>query len=199
MRRTTFDALLTAVGIGLAAILLIAGGLLTWGYTFTNSQVHNQLAAQKIYFPPTGSAELTALPTADRAAISAYAGQQLVDGQQAQAYADHFIAVHLQAIGGGKTYSQLSAAALAQPTNTKLAAQVQTMFRGTTLRGLLLNAYAFGTMGTIAGIAAVAAFIAAAVMLVLSGLGLWHSRRVSPATEVMTGQHERIPDPTTTV
>ncbi len=194
MRRTTFDALLTAVGIGLAAILLIAGGLLTWGYTFTNSQVHNQLAAQKIYFPPTGSAELTALPTADRAAISAYAGQQLVNGQQAQAYADHFIAVHLQAIGAGKTYSQLSAAALAQPTNAKLAAQVQTMFRGTTLRGLLLNAYAFWQVGQIALIAAIAAFAGAALMLVLSAFGIAHLRRTHPQAEVLAGlgAHEKI-------
>ena len=62
------------------------------------------------------------------------------------------------------------------------------MFRGETLRGLLLNAYAFGTMGTIAGIAAIAAFIAALVMLLLSGLGLVHARRVSPAADILPGQ-----------
>ena len=92
-----------------------------------------------------------------------YGGQQLTTGAQAQVYADHFIANHLKAIGGGKTYAQLSAQAIAQPDNTELAAQVATVFKGETLRGLLLNAYAFGTMGTIAGIAAIAAFIAHAV------------------------------------
>jgi hypothetical protein len=61
------------------------------------------------------------------------------------------------------------------------------VFKGETLRGLLLNAYAFGTMGTIAGIAAIAAFAAAAVMLILSGLGLVHARRVSPAVEILAG------------
>ena len=40
----------------------------------------------------------------------------------------------------------------------------------------------------IAGIAAIGAFIAAAVMLVLSGLGLVHARRTSPATEILSGQ-----------
>ncbi len=59
------------------------------------------------------------------------------------------------------------------PKNAALAAEVNTVFKGETLRGLLLNAYAFGTMGMIAGIAAIAALIAGAVMLVLSGLGLW--------------------------
>ena len=116
-----------------------------------------------------------------------YAGQQLTTGAQAEVYADHFIANHLKAIGGGKTYAQLSAEAIAQPKNAVLAAQVATVFKGETLRGLLLNAYAFGTMGMIAGIAAIGAFIAAAVMLVLSGLGLMHARRVAPAAEILNG------------
>jgi hypothetical protein len=123
-----------------------------------------------------------------------YAGQQMTTGAQAEVYADHFIANHLKAIGGGKTYSQLSALSLAQPKNAALAAQVQTVFRGETLRGLLLNAYAFGTMGTIAGIAAIAAFIAALAMLILSGLGLAHARRVSPAADILPGRTGRPRD-----
>ena len=71
------------------------------------------------------------------------------------------------------------------------------MFKGETLRGLLLNAYAFGTMGMIAGIAAIAAFIAGAVMLVLSGLGLMHARRTSPATEILSGHPAHTPGPGT--
>ena len=126
-----------------------------------------------------------------------YGGQQLTTGAQAEVYADHYIANHLQAIGGGKTYAQLSAEAIAQPNNAKLAAQVDTVFKGETLRGLLLNAYAFGTMGTIAGIAAIAAFIAAAVMLVLGGLGLMHARRTSPtpasSTATAPARRTRVP------
>ena len=126
-----------------------------------------------------------------------YGGQQLTTGAQAEVYADHFIANHLKAIGGGKTYSQLSAEAIAQPNNATLAAQVNTVFKGETLRGLLLNAYAFGTMGTIAGIAAIAAFIAAAVMLILSGLGLMHARRTSPDTNLLSSHATSTPDPGT--
>jgi hypothetical protein len=76
-----------------------------------------------------------------------YGGQQLTTGAQAEVYADHFIANHLKAIGGGKTYAQLSAEAIAQPKNAALAAQVATVFKGETLRGLLLNAYAWCTPG----------------------------------------------------
>lgn len=185
MRRTTFDALLTVAGLGLAVILLVAGGLLTWGYVFTSNQVHDQLASQKIFFPANGSSSLKELPATDRAAVAAYAGQQLVNGQQAEVYANNYIAVHLQGIGGGKTYSQLSAASLAQPNNAKLAGQVQTMFRGTTLRGLLLNAYAFWKVGQIALIGAVVSFAGAALMLILSGLGIWHLRRTAPDAQVL--------------
>ena len=164
MRRKTFDALLTSVGLVLAIILLVAGGLLTWASSFIGDQVKTQLSQQQIFFPPKGPA--TASPQIGPF-LNQYAGQQLLTGAQAEAYADHFIAVHLKAIGGGLTYAQLSTKAKAAPTDTKLAATVDTMFKGETLRGLLLNAYAFGTMGMIAGIAAIGAFIGAAVMLIL--------------------------------
>jgi hypothetical protein len=176
MRRKTFDRLLSSLGITLTVLLIVAGSLLTWAHNFVQNEVHTQLSQQQIFFPAKGS---PATAGAQFAPMRKYAGQQLTTGKQAQTYADHFIAIHLKEIGGGKTYSQLSAAAQADPTNTKLAAQVETVFKGETLRGLLLNAYAFGTMATIAGIAAIAAFLAALVMLLLSGLGLWHSARVA--------------------
>jgi hypothetical protein len=182
MKRKTFDTLLTSGGLVLAAVLLVAGGLLTWGHAFVDAQVHTQLAAQKIYFPAKGSKEISDQKIAPY--LNRYAGQQMVNGAQAQAYADHFIAVHLQAIGGGQTYSQLSAKSLAQPADTALAGQVQTMFRGETLRGLLLNAYAFWKMGEIALYAAITAFIGALALLILSALGYRHLRRVDPATEL---------------
>jgi lysozyme family protein len=93
---------------------------------------------------------------------------------------------------GGKTYAELSASAQADPTNTELADQVSTVFKGETLRGLLLNAYAFGTMATIAGIAAIVSFVGAAVMLLLSGLGFWHARRTPLGTELLVGHKELV-------
>ena len=181
MRRKTFDVLLTASGLVLAVVLFVSGGLLWWAHSFVSDQVTTQLSQQKIFFPPKG--EATASPEIGPY-LNQYAGEQLLTGQQAEAYANHFIAVHLKAIGGGQTYSQLSAKAKAAPTDTKLAGTVDTMFRGETLRGLLLNAYAFGTMATIAGIAAIGAFIGGIIMLVLSLLGFAHLRRVSPDAEL---------------
>jgi hypothetical protein len=184
MRRRTFDILVSTGGLFLAVVLIVAGVLLTWAHNFVSDEVHTQLAAQKIFFPPKGS---EAIAGPEYKAMQKYAGQQMTNGDQAQTYADHFIAVHLQKIGGGKTYAELSSEALANPTDTKVAATVESMFRGETLRGLLLNAYAFGRVATIAGIAAIAAFIAAGVMLILGGLGLWHARRVAQTAEILAG------------
>ena len=183
MRRKTFDALLTSAGLVLAIVLVAAGGMLLWAHNFVDNQVHTQLAAQKIYFPKAGSESLE--DPAVKPYLSQYAGQQLVTGAQAEAYANHFIAVHINKMAGGKTYSELSTLAQANPNDTKLAGQVQTVFRGETLRGLLLNAYAFGKMGEIALIAAITAFAAAGLLLVLSGLGYLHLRRVPAEAEVM--------------
>ena len=185
MRRRTFDFLASGVGVLLAIVLLVAGGLLLYGYNFVNDQVTQQLTEQQITFPAADSAAIKALPPDDAAAMKVYAGQLMTNGAQAKTYADHFIAVHLKEIGGGKTYSQLSAEALANPSDQKLAAQADTVFKGTTLRGLLLNAYAFWQIGQIALIAAIVAFVAGAILLILSGLGFWHLRRTPAEAELM--------------
>jgi hypothetical protein len=193
MRRKTFDALATVAGLVLAVILLVAGGLLLWGHSVVDNQVHNQLAAQKIVFPAANS---PAIKAPEFAAMHQYAGQLMTTGAQAEVYANHFIANHLLAIGGGKTYSQLSELSLAQPKNAALAAQVQLMFRGTTLRSMLLTAYGFWQIGQIALIGAIVSFIGAVFLLVLSGLGLVHLRRTAPEAEVFPKTAAGIATPT---
>ena len=178
MNRSTLDKLISTTGLIVAIVLLMTSGGLYYAYTFIHSQVHDQLAAEKITFPAAGSAGLTALPDTDRPQVEQYAGQQLLTGAQAEVFADHYIAVHLKGIGGGKTYSELSAASLQNPTNTALAAKVQTAFRGETLRGLLLNAYAFDTMATVANLASLGALVAGGLLVILAALGFYHSGRV---------------------
>lgn len=185
MRRRTFDAIVTAAGLLIAAVLVVGGGLLAWGHSFVTSEVHTQLAAQKIYFPAKASPEITALPKADAAAMTKYAGQLMTTGAQAETYADHFISVHLAKIGGGQTYAQLAGKALADPKNTALAGQVQTIFRGETLRGLLLNAFGYWEIGQIMLWSAFIAFAAGALMALFSVLGLAHLRRTAPEAEVL--------------
>ena len=188
--RSSFDKLISWTGIVVAVVLLFAGGLLVWASSFATQNVHDQLKAQQITMPV---AEALTTP-AQKAALGQYAGQDLTTGAQAKAYADNYIQVHMDEASGGKTYSQISgefmAASKADPTaqaTKDLGDLRQTLFMGTTLRGMLLNAYAFATLGTIAMWAAIASFIGAAVMLALGVLGLRHAHKVegvdAPAIE----------------
>lgn len=193
MKRKTFDLILTMVGGVLTVVLVVAGIMLMWGASFTSSNVHNQLARQEIYFPT--QAELNAAKPGTEVTpamvpyLQPYAGQQVLTGQQAQVYATHYIATHLAAMPYGGVYSKVSTASRANPTTAKLKAEVQTTFQGTTLRGLLLEAYAFSVFGTIAFWAGIAAFVLAFVMLVLTGLGLLHLRRVPENLEFPARRH----------
>jgi ABC-type transport system involved in multi-copper enzyme maturation permease subunit len=192
MKRKTFDSIVTIVGAGLTIFFIVAGSLGLWAYSFANSNVHNQLAEQQITFPPaaafTHAVVGTEITPSMVPSVSQYAGQQLVSGKQAQTYADNFIAVHLQEIGGGKSYAQLSSEAMALPKGSPqyvaAEAKVTTVFQGTTLRGLLLEGYAFWQMGQIALFAAFACFALAVVMLLFTALGFVHMRRTPADVEI---------------
>ncbi|MGZ6005245.1 MAG: hypothetical protein ACXWLH_03770 [Candidatus Saccharimonadales bacterium] len=174
-KRKTIDKILISLGVVATVVLFVAGGLAWWAYSFTSHNVRNELAAQKIYFPADGSPGLTALPAADQAKVAPYAGQQVLDGRQAKVFANNYIAVHLSEVANGQTYAEVSAQALKDPTNTKLQGQANTLFKGETLRGLLLgDAYAFWTVGYIAQLTALIFFAAGGIMGILVILGLGH-------------------------
>ena len=168
-----------------------------WGSSFANSSVRAQLAQQQIFFPskalianpPKGSTEIT---PAMKPYLLQYGGQQLLTGAQAEAYANHFIAIHLSEMPYGGVYSKISAAAMAQPKNASLKALEQTSFQGTTLRGMLLEAYGFSTFGMIAFWAGIAAFMLAALMSVLVAFGVWHARQ-TPAEDELLCHSARSP------
>lgn len=177
MNRKVVDLLASTLGVVMVGVLVIAGVLALWGYRTADSNVHNQLRQQQIFFPPKGSPALADAKIGPF--LNKYAGQQVLTGPQARAYSEHFIAVHLGEMQFGGVYSKLSEASRANPTDTALADQVQTSFRGTTLRGLLLEAYGFWTVGQIALWAAIASFILAGVMALLSVFGFLHARKLA--------------------
>src|SRR6202161_2530445 len=187
MRRKSVASLVSVAGLGLAVILAVVGSLLIWGSTYVHNTVHNQLAAQQVYFPPkTAFAHAkagTEITPSMIPSVSQYAGQQLLTGQQAEAYADHFIAVHVAEMSGGKTYSQLSSESLAQPNNAKLAATVGTVFKGESLRSMLLNAYGWWKISQITYIAAIISFALAGLSLITSAFAFGLRRRNGPEAQ----------------
>ena len=190
--RRRIDHLLIGAGVLAAVVLAIAGGLLTWGSNFSQDYVGDELSAQNITFPPT-----EALVEEGRDDLAEFGGAQVDTGEEAEAYAS-LIQGHVEETAGGLTYAEIpdraartalqeaidsgapadEIAELEQEATT-LSQQRDTVFKGEMLRGTLLNAYAWSTMGRIAGIAATAAFAAAAVILVLSAAGAMHVRKVT--------------------
>src|SRR5687768_10368632 len=145
MRRRTFDTLMSAGGVVLTIVLLVSGALLMVGANFANDNVSKQLTAQKIFFPQADNEQLKDPKIGPF--LTQYAGQQLTTGAQAEAYANHYIAVHIAESSGGKTYAELGAIERANPTDLTIKATRDSVFKGETLRGMLLNAYAFGKVG----------------------------------------------------
>lgn len=191
LRRSTIDKVLVGLGAIATVVLLAAGGLLMWGgANFSNDYVYRELSSQNIFFP-----DREALEAEGRDDLVKYAGQQLTTGSQAEAYAT-YINGHLKGIAGGKTYSEVQdraareAVAQAktdgasdvevaelQATADELTAQRDQLFKGETLRGLLLSSYAWSTIGTIANIAAWVVFAGAVLMAILTAAGVVHLRR----------------------
>lgn len=197
--RSTFDKVISATGLAIVAVLLIAGGLATWANSFIGDQVQAQLSAQDITMPE-GDA-LASLPKADADALKEFAGSPLDTGPEAKAFADHYILAHMNAASDGRTYEEVSGEYVAlspedqaSPDGLALAGLRATLFQGNTLRGLLLYGYAFATIGTIAGIAAITAFGAAGLLLLLAGLGLWHARRTAQPVDAPTADRA-VPQP----
>jgi hypothetical protein len=155
----TSIATVAAVGIMILGIVAVVGG------SYDKKVVRDQLVPQKIFFPASNSPAL--LP-----GVKQYAGQQLTTGSQAKAYANNFINVHLSKVAGGQTYAQVSAASIAAPTNVKLTEEKATLFQGETLRGLLLNAWGWSLVGTIATLAGFL-LIALGLVLFLLPLANW--------------------------
>ncbi len=192
LKRRTIDSVLIGFGIVATATFAVAGGLLMWGHNFSSDYVGDELSSQNVSFP--SAADLTAEGRDD---LVQFADQQVDTGNEAEAYAS-FINGHLAGIADGATYADLGATESAakddvtaavdagepqaqidslQAEADVISAQRNSLFKGETLRGLLLSAYAWSTVGMIAGIAAIGAFIAAGLMAILVALGVVHHRR----------------------
>jgi hypothetical protein len=192
--RRRIDKLLIGFGVIAAIVFAVAGGLLAWGANFADDYVHDELTSQNVFFPDEAS-----LREDGRDDLVKYADEQVTTGTEAEAYAS-FIGGHMEGIADGKAYAEIddrgAAQAVAdaresgaseaeiadlQATADELKAQRDSLFRGETLRGLLLSSYAWSTIGRIAAIAAWVAFAGAAVMAALVVAGLVHLRRTESA------------------
>lgn len=175
-----FKSLRAFAGFAIAAVMVGAGVLLIWGHSIIGSQVHNELAAQKIYFPLSSSKTITALPEADAAAMSEYSGQQMTTGPQAETYADHLVGVQVQSIAHGLSYAQIiNQVSVDRKDATTLEIEAAGVFRAQTIRSQLQGVYGFWKIGQIMFFGAIVAFASAALLLIVSAFALIRLRRVT--------------------
>ncbi len=186
MNRKSFDKIASVIGLLLAGFLIVIGGILQYGGNFATDQVATQLKPQAITIPaengdPKVSAEVKKF-------FADNGEKVMTTGKQAQMYADHYIGFHMAEMptyAAASGANRAAAGALAaDPTNPELQAAakkasgtVETVFKGETLRGMLLNAYAFGTLGQIAMVASYVSFAGGLIFLILALLGFAHLRR----------------------
>jgi len=190
MNRSTWDKLVSAAAAVIAVVLIVVGASAVYGGNFGRDNVRNRLQPEKVVFPP-----YAAMTPAEQQAVGSFAGQAVDNGPAAEAFA-RYIAGHLAEVNGGQTYSETSAAArvegLDAATAAELSGKADTLFKGETLRSILLNAYGWWTVATIALYVGYGLIAAGLLLAVFAVLGFFHARRpkkenvvveVTPATE----------------
>ena len=204
VKRRTLDLIFAIGGLAMAGLILVLGLVLQNQANFAKDYVHDQLAAQKITFTPVkGLGEDT-----QAQCLKNNAGKPLTSGKQAECYANEYIGVHLTEVNDGKTYSETSTAQRAvdsqlaelndsnsaqakklQAQSEELTGKVQTLFRGETLRGLLLTSYGFSIFGERAQTAAYVCYAIALVLFLAAIAGFIHAA-TKKADHLILGQEE---------
>jgi hypothetical protein len=189
MNRKAWDQIVSASAAVIAVAMIVLGGFAIYGGNFGRDNVQTRLEPQNITFPP-----LDAMSPEEQQAVGEFAGQQVTTGAQAEAFS-RYIGGHLAAVNDGKTYSETSAAARAEGLDPDVAAELQgkadTLFKGETLRSILLNAYGWWTVATIALYAGYAMVAMGIVLGALASLGFRHARRARAANVVIPDSIDR--------
>lgn len=175
--RRFVDLLISWSGAVIAVVLMALGAAAIYGGTFAKDNVRDRLEPQNIVFPP-----LEAMSPEEQAELGAFAGEKVDTGSEAEAYS-RYIGGHLPGVNDGATYSETSSQARAldanDPARAELDAKVNTLFRGETLRAILLNAYGWWTVGQITFFAGIGMALAGITLAILVLFGFRHARKVA--------------------
>ena len=192
--RSLLDRLISWAGAVVAVALIALGGAAVFGGSFALDNVKDRLEPQNIAFGPV--AEMTA---EEKAIVGDFAGQKVDTGTEAEAYS-RYIGLHVSEIGGGKTYAELGGPLFALEAQIEegqaagkntaamekelagLEGQRDTIFKGETLRAILLNAYGWSTVGQITFFAGIGMVVAGLLLAVLVALGFRHARKAAAST-----------------
>lgn len=173
--RSLVDRLVSWSGVVVAVVMVALGAAAIYGGSFAQQNVRDRLAPENITFAPA-----SAMTSQEKAEVGEFAGQKVDTGTEAEAFS-RYIAGHLEAVNNGATYSETSAAAREEGISEKQAADLSVkadiLFKGETLRSILLNAYGWWTVGQITLFAGIGMVLAGLILAVLAALGFRHARR----------------------
>ena len=179
MDRSNWDKIVSGAGAVIAVVLIALGAMAIYGGNFGQQNVRDRLEPQNITFPPA-----EAMTPEEKADIGEFAGEKVDTGVEAEAFS-RYIGGHLKEVNEGATYSETSSAAREEGLDPDVAAELQekadTLFKGEALRSILLNAYGWWTVATIALWAGVGMVVAGVLLGILSILGFRHASRLSAA------------------
>lgn len=155
-------------------LCVLVGAAAIFGGTYAHGFVTDQLEQEKITMPT--SAAISALDDqTSRDVLSKWEGQPLTTGPQAKAYADNFIWQHMKKASNGRTYQQLGddikkaqSEGKSQDEIKKLQDTRTSSFQGDSLRGILLSAYGWWLVGSIALWAGIALAVIGVILLALA-------------------------------
>jgi hypothetical protein len=177
--RKAWDQLISTSGAVLAVVLLLAGAAAIYGGNFGRDNVTDRLEPQRISFPPA-----EAMTPEETEEVGDFAGETVLDGNQAEAFS-RYIGIHLADVNEGATYAETSAAAMEEGLDPDVAADLQgkadTLFKGESLRAILLNAYGWWVVSTLALWVGYGLVLAGIVLAVLAILGFRHAKRAAAA------------------
>jgi len=201
MSRRSLDLIVSGGGVVLAVLLFVLYFVLADQASFSKAYVKDQLGQQRIVF--TAADKLTEEEKTwqpGSSCLTAYAGQTMATGKQAECYANFFIKLHMTnsaknaglpgetyaTLGGIQTQLRADIAAATQRGDTAAAADLNakltsatslrtTMQTGETLRGLLLTSYGFSIFGEKAALAGTISLLGGVVLAVLAVAGFVHA------------------------
>ena len=175
--RSSWDRIVSAAAVIVAIVFVMVGAAAVYGGNFARNNVKDRLVPEQITFAP-----LDAMSPEEKATLGQYAGTQVTTGPEAEAFA-RYIAGHLQFINDGKTYAETSAEAraegLAPDKAAELQAKADTLFKGETLRSIMLNAYGWWTAATIALYVGWGLVAAGIVLAIFAALGFRHAKKAA--------------------
>lgn len=208
MKRRTLDIAFSIGGALFAVLLLILGLVLKDQADFAKGYVKDQLVQQKIEFPAEYDGGET--DVAGSGCLTDYAGTVLDSGEKAECFANFYIKTHMlhsaEAAGYPEdTYDTMgdvvrglkaelqtakdsgdeAATEEAQGKVDAASGLRDSMFKGETLRGLLLTTYGFSIFGEKADLAATVCYLAFALLLLLSVAGMVHAFTSKHSSDVV--------------